>query len=322
MNVFITGISGFIGGSLGSALAERGEAVRALVHRHQPWSAGPIETVQGDLGDRALLEEACRGIDVVFHCAAALGASRIGEQGFRAVNAEGTRTLLEAARAAGVGRVVHFSSAGVLGHVRGGRIAGEDYPLDPRDVYDRTKLEGERIALQAAGSGQDVVIIRPGWAYGPGDRRTLKLFRAIARKRFVLVGKGRTLQTPVYIDDLIEGTILSAEKGRRGEIYHLAGSEALTVGEIAGLIAEAAGGRLPRVRLPLLPTRAAAWILGGAFRLIKKEAPLNPSRLAFFVHPKPLDIAKARRELGYAPPTPFRKGVAKAVAWYRAAGRL
>ncbi|MBM3310255.1 MAG: NAD-dependent epimerase/dehydratase family protein [Candidatus Aminicenantes bacterium] len=322
MNAFITGASGFVGGHLAAALVRRGAAVRGLVRSLGHGPAPGVEFVRGDIADLGLLVEACRGVEEVFHCAAALGASRLGIEGFRAVNVEGTRTLLEAARRAGVRRVVHFSSAGVLGHVKGERAADEAHRLDPRDAYDLTKLEGERVALEAAEQGLDVVIVRPGWAYGPGDRRTFKLVRAVARRRFALVGRGKTVQTPVYIDDLVEGTVRAAEKGRRGEIYHLAGSEVLTVREMAAAIADAVGVRPRWLRLPVLPARAAAAVLGRAFGLFKKEAPLNPGRLAFFVHPKPLDIAKAKRELEYAPAMPFRRGMAQTVDWYRAAGWL
>jgi dihydroflavonol-4-reductase len=322
MNAFVTGASGFVGGHLSAALVKRGGVVRGLVRRLVPASGPGVEYVQADLADIGRLVEACRGAEWVFHCAAALGASRLGVEGFRAVNVEGTRTLLEAARKAGVRRVVHFSSAGVLGHVKEGRAADETHPLDPRDAYDLTKLEGERLALEAAGRGLEVVVIRPGWVYGPGDRRTFKLVRAVARRRFALVGRGRTLQTPVYIDDLVEGTVRAAEKGRPGEIYNLAGPEVLTVREISDGIAQAAGVKAARLRLPLASARAAAWVLDGLFRPFKKEAPLNPSRLAFFVHPKPLDIAKARRELDYAPGVSFKDGMARAVAWYRQAGWL
>jgi nucleoside-diphosphate-sugar epimerase len=322
MNAFVTGASGFIGGHLAAALVRNGAAVRGLIRRERHSSGAEMEFIRGDLADRGLIAEACRGIDVVFHCAAALGASPLGAEEFRATNAGGTRNLLQAAREAGVRRVVHFSSAGVLGHVKKGRIADEKYSPDPRDIYDRTKLEGERIALEAADAGLDVVVIRPGWVYGPGDRRTLKLIRAISRRRFARVGTGRTLQTPVYIDDLIAGTLLCAEKGRSGEIYNLAGSEVMSVMDMAAVIAETVGVRLPKTRLPLLPTRGAAWFLGRAFGLVGKEAPLSPARLAFFLHPKPLDIEKARRDLGFAPRTSFREGMKKTAASYREAGWL
>ncbi|MBM3294676.1 MAG: NAD-dependent epimerase/dehydratase family protein [Candidatus Aminicenantes bacterium] len=322
MKAFVTGISGFVGGRLAQVLVGRGDAVRGLVHVRPAPSVGGLEFVSGDIADLGLLVDAFKGADIVFHCAAALGASSFGLEAFRAVNAGGTRAVLAAAGEAGVGRVIHFSSAGVLGRVEGGRAADENHPPAPRDAYDRTKLEGERIALEAAGRGRDVVIIRPGWIYGPGDRRTLKLIRAIARRRFALVGRGRTLQTPVHIDDLVAGTLLAAAEGRSGEIYNLAGFEVMTVAEMAAGIAAAAGVRPARLRLPVWPTRGAAWTMGRAFRVFRKEAPLSPSRLAFFLHPKPLDIGKAQRELGYAPKIPFKEGMARTVDWYRGAGRL
>jgi nucleoside-diphosphate-sugar epimerase len=320
MRAFITGASGFVGSHLAARLVRDGWQVTALVHSRALDAAEGIERVEGDIRDAAPLAAAMKGADVLFHLASALGATRLGEEEFRAINAGGTRAALSAAREAGVKRVVHFSSAGVLGHVSEGRAAAEDHALDPRDAYDRTKLEGERIALEFATEGMDVVVIRPGCVYGPGDRRTLKLFRAAARRRVPVIGRGRTLQTPVYVDDLIGGTLLASERGRAGEIYNLAGPETLTVREIVAIAAEAAGAKPIRFGVPALPTKAAAWALGGAFSLIGREAPLNLSRLAFFVHPKPLDIRKAAAALGYAPAWDFRRGAAATVAWYRSRG--
>jgi len=321
MRAFITGASGFVGSHLAARLVRDGWSVGALVH-HKPIEAGGagLELFEGDIRDGARLAGAMKGADVLFHLASALGAARLGEEEFRAINAGGTRAALSAAREAGVKRVVHFSSAGVLGHVAEARAAAEDHALDPRDAYDRTKLEGEKIALEFAGGGADVVVIRPGWVYGPGDRRTLKLFRAAARRRVPVVGRGRTLQTPVYIDDLIDGTLRASERGRAGEIYNLAGPEVLSVREIVAIAAAAAGAKPIPFGLPTIPTRAAAWALGRAFGAVGCEAPLNPSRLAFFVHPKPLDIRKAAAELGYAPSWDFKRGAATTVAWYRAQG--
>jgi nucleoside-diphosphate-sugar epimerase len=301
-------------------LLESGWSVRAFdIGRRGPDKAG-LEFVEGDIRDAALAGRTTEGVDVVFHLAAALGASRLGEEGFLAVNEGGTRNVLEAARKNGVKRAVHFSSAGVLGHVKENSPAGENHALNPRDAYDRTKLAGERAALEIGGKGIGVVVVRPGWAYGPGDRRTFKLIRSIARGRFILVGRGGALQTPVYVDDLVEGALLAAEKGRAGEIYNLAGGEALTVRAMAEMITVACGRKLPRLRVPMGPTRLLAAMMGAAFGLIGKEAPLNPSRLAFFLHPKPLSIDKARAELGYEPETGFADGLAVTAAWGRQAG--
>jgi len=322
MNALVTGGLGFVGRRLCAALAAKGWKVKAFDLQPAGGVPADIDFVAGDIRDAEAVEKAMAGTEMIFHLAAALGASRIEAEGFMAVNAGGTRNVMEAARKNGVRRVVHFSSAGVLGHVRPGDVADEKYPLDPQDTYDKTKLAGERIALEAAAAGLDVVVIRPGWIYGPGDRRTIKLVRSIAKGRFLLPGKGDTLQSPTYIDDLVAGTILCAERGRAGEIYNVAGKDALPVRVMAETIAAALGKRLPRFRPPMGPTRAAGAVLGKLFGLVGKEAPLNPSRLAFFVHPKGLKIDKARAELGFEPKVDFAEGMARAVAWYRQAGWL
>lgn len=324
MRTFVTGASGFVGKHLAVRLAADGAHVRALVHRSAlpPELEAKVEVVRGSLQERGLLREAMREVEIVFHLASALGSSQIGAEEFQDVNAGGTEAVLAAAREAGVKRVVHFSSAGVLGHIRGGKPAPESQPPAPRDVYSRTKLAGEEIALAAARSGQDVIIIRPGWVYGPGDRRTFKLIRTIARRRFILVGRGKIRQTPVHVTDLVSGTLLCAAKGRPGEIYNLTGKEVLTVKAMAEAIAAAAGVTIPEITLPLAPARAAAWLMAALYKPFRKEAPLNPSRLAFFVDSKPLDIAKAVHELGYAPVFDFRSGMAATVEWYRTNGWL
>ncbi|MDD8025197.1 MAG: NAD-dependent epimerase/dehydratase family protein [Acidobacteriota bacterium] len=322
MRALVTGAGGFVGSRLTGRLLAEGWAVRGWDLGPEPAARSGFEYIRGDIRDAGLSARAVERVDVVFHLAAALGASRLGEDEFLAINAGGTRNVLEAARRAGVKRAVHFSSAGVLGHVAENEPAGEDHSLDPRDAYDRSKLAGERAALEIGGSELDVVVIRPGWVYGPGDRRSFKLIRSIAAGRFLIMGRGAAKQAPIFVDDLVEGTILCAAKGRRGEIYHLAGPEILTVADMAREIAAACGKKLPRLRVPTGPTRAAAWAMGQAFGLAGREAPLNPSRLAFFLHPKPLRIDKARADLGYAPKIGFRDGITRTVAWCRQNGWL
>lgn len=322
MRAFISGASGFIGSHLAAFLLAGKWEVRALMHKSPVRLEGKTEIVRGDLDDRAFLASSLEGVDVLFHLAAALGFSLAGSDEFRRINAAGTENILRAARKAGVRRIVHVSSGGALGVVGDGEAAGEDYPQNPRSVYDRTKLEGEKIALRLAREGSDIVIVRPGWAYGPGDRRTFKLIKSIHGKRFALVAGGRGRQTPVYISDLVRGIALSAEKGRPGEIYHVAGNEILTVKEMAESIASACGTRLPRISPPLWMMKTAAVLLEKTFRLIGKEAPFNRSKLSFFIHPKALSIEKARRELGYEPAVDFETGIALAVDWYKENGWL
>ena len=134
--------------------------------------------------------------------------------------------------------------------------------------------------------------------------------------------RGRGFQTPVYIDDLVAGILLAWEKGQKGEIYHLAGFEIFPVRTMAEVIASVCERTLPRVYIPALPARLAAFLLDAAFSPLRREPPLGRSKLSFFLHSKPLSIDKARRELGYAPEVEFSDGIARAIAWYRSHGWL
>lgn len=322
MRVFITGASGFIGHALMQECFQRQWDVRVLQHNRRPAAETTSEqkddVVAGDITNPGSLEGLFEGVDILFHCAAALGASVLTESDFFRINAEGTKNVLQAAKDAGVPKIVHFSSAGVLGLVKKGEVANEDYPSNPQNSYDRSKLEGENIARRFAEEGMDIVIVRPGWVYGPGDRRTFKLLKAISKKRFILVTKGEASQTPVHIDDLVDGVFLCAEKGQRGHIYHIAGREVLPVKDIVITIASATGSKIPPISLPLMPVKLAASILERTFALFKKEAPLTRGKLSFFIHPKPLAILKAKKELGYAPKINFSEGISQTVEWCKA----
>jgi nucleoside-diphosphate-sugar epimerase len=322
MKAFITGASGFIGTHLAEELIRQKWQVSVLVHERDLPEPERFRVFRGDIKESGALKDMFRGSDVLFHLAAALGASRIDKREFYEINTEGTENVLKAAQMAGVQRVIHFSSAGVLGSVKENQAVEENYPPSPQDVYDRTKLAGEQIALHYAKEGSRVVVVRPGWVYGPGDRRTFKLIKAIATGKFILPTRGTTRQTPVYIGDLIQGVLLAAEKGRAGEIYHLAGSEVLAVKRIVSLIGQAAGVRTPSFPMPLLLLKMASFILEKAFAPLNKEAPLTRGKLAFFIHPKPLSIRKAVEELGFIPQTDLKTGIFQTVKWYRKNGWL
>jgi nucleoside-diphosphate-sugar epimerase len=322
MLAFVTGASGFIGSHLIRILKTGGWDVRALVHKMPLVEIPGVTSVIGDIRDSRALETAMTGANVVFHLAAAVGSVITNPHAFREVNVGGTEAVLAAARRTGAGRVVHFSSVGVLGAVKTGDTAGEDYSPTPRTLYDRTKFEAEVAAFRAAADGLNVVLIRPGWTYGPGDRRTFKFIRAVCCRKFALVAGAPGRQTPVYINDLVAGTLLVAEKGHTGAVYHLAGDEILTAEEMARIVATTCGVAGPRLKLPRGPVLAAAFILEKTFRLMKKETPLSRGKLAFFLDPKAISSVRAKNELGYAPMTDFRTGVALAIAWYRENGWL
>jgi len=322
MRALVTGASGFIGSHLVRALQAYGWNVLALAHKNPLEEMPGLESVSGDIRDETMLSGAMAGVDVVFHLAAAVGSVITDPNAFREININGTNAVLAAARKAGVGRLLHFSTIGVLGAVKAGEIAAEDYPPAPRTLYDKTKFAAEKAAHLAAANGLDVVIVRPGWVYGPGDRRTFKFIRAVCRGKFALIAGAPGRQTPVYIDDLVAGTLLVAAKGRCGAIYHLAGNEILSAEEMALAVALACKVPAPRLKLPKGPTILAAFILEKLFALAKKETFLNRGKLSFFLDPKAMSSDRAKKELGYAPAMEFQAGIAVAVAWYRENGWL
>ena len=324
MRVLVTGATGFTGGHLARALAARGDHVRALVRhpsRQVATSLPDIEVVTGDLRDAASLERAAEGVEVVYHIAAIYRQAGLRDNEYRAVNAEAVRTVIHAAKAGGARRVVHCSTVGVHGDVEH-PPANEDAPLRPGDIYQETKLEGERVAREAAReTGLDVVIARPTGIYGPGDRRLLKLFRGVARRRFVILGDGEIFYHLTYIEDLLEGfRLCGTVPAAAGRTYILAGGEVTTLNALIGLIASEAGVRPPRVHLPVWPF----WTAGALCELVCSpfgiEPPLYRRRVDFFTKSRAFDISRARAELGYAPQIGLRDGIRRTLAWYRQAG--
>ena len=319
--VLVTGSTGFTGGHLCARLVQQGRRVRALVRdparaasSHPP----EVELAGGDLRDPASLARAVEGVGTVYHIAALFRPENVSRREMFEVNVEGTRSLLEASARAGVRRLVHCSTVGVHGDVQD-PPASEDAPFAPGDHYQQSKLEGERVAQEFLRDGRlPVVIFRPAGIYGPGDLRFLKLVRAIARRRFIMIGSGEVKYQMVYIDDLVDGILrcgtLPVAVGR---VYVLTGEPAVALRELAATIAQAVGVPPPRWRVPFWPV----YLAGAACEAICKPFGVNPPlyrrRVDFFRKTRWFDISKAKRELGFAPSTDLATGIRKTVAWYR-----
>lgn len=324
MRALVTGAAGFTGGHLARGLLARGVHVRALVRetgRVAALEAAGAELVVGDLTDRRAMAAALTGVDVVYNIAAVYREAGVRASVYRAVNALAPRNLVEEAAAANVARVVHCSTVGVHGDVDH-PPADEDAPLLPGDVYQQTKLEGEQLARETGlRVGVDVVIARPSGIYGPGDRRLLKLFRGVARRRFPMLGTGRIYYHLTYIDDLVNGLRLCGEHAAAaGRTFILAGGEVTTLNELVGRIAAAAGVAPPRLHLPVWPF----WLAGAACEAVCVplgiEPPLYRRRVDFYTKSRAFDITRARRELGYDPRIGVDEGIARTLGWYREHG--
>lgn len=322
MKVALTGATGYTGGRILAALLARGDAVSALA---RPTSAEPrsgdARWVEGDLSDGRALDLLVEGADAVVHVAAVYRTAGHPDSHYREVNVAGTERLLEAATRLGVRRFVHTSTVGVHGDIRD-PPADETAPIAPGDVYQATKAEAEALALDFhRRRGLPVTVVRPGAIYGPGETRFLKLFRAIARGRYAIVGSGRAFYHPVFIDDLVAGFLLALERPQAvGEAFILAGPRFVSQQELAEVIARHTGGRVWPFHVPAAPLRWAAALCEAACVPLGLEPPLHRRRVDFWTKSRAFSIEKARRLLGYAPAVDLDEGVARTAASYREAG--
>lgn len=325
MTVLVTGASGFTGFNLCRRLVRDSQPVRAIV-RASSRTAGlatiGIDCRVADLAEPATLAPAFEGVSVVYHIAAAYRTEHADTDEFRRVNVDGTRHLLELALRHGVSRFVHCSTVGVQGQIDD-PPATEEYRLQPGDHYQDSKLEGERVALEYGLKGLPVAVFRPVGIYGPGDHRFLKLFRAVHRRRFVMIGSGDTLYHLTYIDDLIDGILLVGQRPEAlGEVITLAGARYTTIRTLVNLIADVLRVPHPRRRVPVGPVLAASVVCERVFRAIGATPPLYPRRVEFFSKDRAFDIGKARRLLGYQPKVALEDGLRRTAEWYREEGLL
>jgi nucleoside-diphosphate-sugar epimerase len=168
-----------------------------------------------------------------------------------------------------------------------------------------------------------VVVVRPGAIYGPGETRLLKLFKAIARGRYAIVGSGRPFYHPVYIDDLVAGFLLALERPEAiGEAFIVAGPRYVSQTELAALIARATGGHVWPFRIPAWPLQALGGLCEAICVPLGIDPPLHRRRVDFWTKSRAFSIEKARRLLGYAPQVDVEQGVGRTADWYRDAGWL
>jgi nucleoside-diphosphate-sugar epimerase len=330
VKVLVTGATGFTGGHLAQYLAGRGDEVRALVRPRSrarfdrsPLPAKGVIAADGDLLDAPAVGRAVAGVEVVYHIAATYREAGQPDSAYRAINVEGTRNILEAAKAAGVGRVVHCSTGGVHGHIDK-PPANEDAPFNPGDVYQETKLAAERLAREYGSStGLDVVVARPIGIYGPGDTRFLRMFRGLARGRFPMIGSGQAFYHLTYIDDLIEGfRLCGTVPAGKGRTYILAGPRYTTLEQLVHLVAKELNVAPPRVHLPVWPFWTAGLLCEMICVPLRIEPPIYRRRVDFYTKSRAFDTTRARTELGYSPKVDLEDGVKRTAEWYRKEGLL
>jgi nucleoside-diphosphate-sugar epimerase len=323
MRIALTGAGGFLGSRLAERLVAEGHFVRALVRATNVprWlEERGAELLVGDVTQEASQRALVAGCDIVFHVAGLVTEVAAGETEYTRVNVEGSGDLAQAAIDAGARRIVFVSSTSVHAP-NGGAPLEESSPFEPADAYGRSKAEAERrLTRLVRGTQAELGIVRPSRIYGPRDVSLGRVFRAIARRRLLLVGACTAETDFVYVDDVVAALVRSATRG--DGVYVVGGPERVSIERFLVEIARALGRRLPPVRLPFGPTLVASAVLARAYTAFGREPPLAPKRLAFFRNGRVVDHSRARCDLGYDPAVGVREGVERTVRWYQQAGWL
>jgi nucleoside-diphosphate-sugar epimerase len=316
MTAFVTGGSGFIGGRLISRLVAEGQTVRALARSDA--SAARVaelggEPVRGDIADRDALAAGAAGCELVFHAAARVEDTGPWEE-FLRDNVEGTRNAIESAAKAGARRFVHVSTEAVL--IAGDPLVGvnERAPLrvDSKAPYPRSKALAEQAVLAA--NGIERVILRPRFVWGAGDTSLLPNIVAMVRAgRFAWIGGGRQRTDTTHVENVVEGLLLAAARGRDGEVYFVTDGEPVVFRDFLGELIASQGVEVPSRSMPapLAGALAAAGETAWSVLPLPGRPPL--SRFAYWVSAQEctIDISKAREELGYAPVRSRAEGLAE-----------
>ena len=323
MQVLVTGGTGFIGGRLALRCLEQGMKVRVLAltnnqaqqeMKEQLVAAG-AEVRLGSITD----PEACRGIcddvEIVYHLAAAQHEANVPDQYFYEVNSDGTQAIISASAAAGVRRFIFTSTIGVYGD--GGTELDEHSATNPTTAYGASKLAAEGRVLAASNTLKST-IIRVTETYGPGDRRLLKLFRAIGKGRFRMVGPGTNFHHLIFVDDLIDALLLAPNvEDACGEVFVIAGSRPISTLELAKAIADAMEKSLSANHLPLAAVGAVAATLEALLRPLGVQPPVHPRSVDFFRKSFVFSTNKASALMGFEPKTDLTSGIRATRDWYQ-----
>jgi dihydroflavonol-4-reductase len=327
VKALVTGATGFVGAAVARALLQEGWEVRALARKgsdRRNLRALAVEVVEGDLADSDSLARSLTGCEALFHVAADYRLGAFDPQQLYRTNVEGTRNILDAARAAGVRRVVYTSSVATIGIPADGSPGTEATRATVSDMighYKRSKFLAEEVARDAARAGTPVVIVNPSTPVGPGDVKPTPtgqmVLDAAAGRTPAYIDTGLNI---VHVDDVAAGHLLALHRGRVGERYILGGQD-MTLREILVEIAQLVGRKPPSVRLPgavVMPiayvAEAVARVTGRPTRITVEGVRMARKRMFF-------SSEKAARELGYQWRAPTQ-AFADAIAWFREQGRL
>lgn len=318
MRYFVTGGSGFLGGHLVSRLVGDGHDVLALARSARAADAVAqrgATPVTGELGDLAPLAPDLAGVEVVVHAAAATAQwARRGDLDHD--NVDGTREVVDLARAAGARRLVHVSTEAVLADGHPLRYVDEDTPYPPRHAgeYPRTKAVAEQIVLTADGPDLRTIVVRPRLIWGPGDTTVLPgILEAVREGRWAWVAGGDYLTSTCHVSNVCEAIVRAAESDRSGQAYFVTDGAPVPFRDFVTAMAAAHGVEMPSRSVPRSVARTAARAVAGSHRVLRRagEPAISPTAVALGAQEMTVNDDRARREIGYRPVVTVEEGLAQ-----------
>jgi len=320
VKVLVTGASGFLGRATAAAVRDAGHQVRTFQRR--PSGLQDVSDVAGTMTDADALAGAVDGVDAVVHLAAKV--SLAGDPAdFARVNVDGTRALVDAARRAGVGRMVFVSSPSVAhtGSALVGVDAGPAEPARARGDYARTKAAAELIALGADAPDLAVVAVRPHLVWGPGDTQLVgRIVDRARRGRLPVLDSGAALIDTLYVDNAASAMVAAldhaADDGVHGNAYVVTNGEPRPVGELLAGICRASGVPVPRLHLPAAVARAAGSVVEAVWRVRpgQDEPPMTRFLAEQLSTAHWFDQRRTRRDLRWTPTVTIDEGLARLAA--------
>jgi nucleoside-diphosphate-sugar epimerase len=314
---FVTGGSGFIGGSLIQRLRSEGWEVRALARSQdaeQKVRERGAVPVPGDVENEELMRDGAAGCDVAFHAAA-----KVEDWGdpadFERINVQGTENVIAACRGAGVRRLVHVGTEAALMAGRPLVNVDEGAPLRPDSpaLYPSSKAKAEQRVRAANDAGLETVVIRPRFVWGRGDTTLLPALVELVRSgRFRWVGGGRHLTATTHVDNTVEGLWLGATRAEPGSVYFVTDGEPVVFREFVSALLETQGVTPPTGSVPTRVAGVAAGTAERTWRLLRRPGRPPLTRFAVWVSSQEctIDTGRAERELGYRPVTSREQGLA------------
>lgn len=327
MKVLVTGGTGFTGKALVKRLLDEGNEVVALDykegHKTEQLRSWGAKVVIGSVTDKDVVKEAMAGVQAVQHLAAAFRELNVPNSYYTEVNVEGTRTVLDAAVEAGVGKLVYCSTCGVHGNVDN-PPGDENGPINAADYYQQTKYDAEPVVKEYHRNGLASTIIRPAAIYGPGDpERFYMIFKRVGSGSFPMFGSGKTLYHPLYIDNLVDALMLAMQPGvGDGEEYLIADEEYLSIEDLVTKVGQAMQVDLKIRHFPIAPLIVAGHVFEKVCKPLRIAPPIFPRRVDWFRQNRAFSIEKAKSQLGYKPAVGIDEGLKLTYEWYRDEGLL